>query len=108
HRVFEPPIAQFAAFLDGTQVSRMLHCCADGTPIIHGTAAAVIRERRNKRLYTRRHIVARRLYANRRRVPDSLWSSLAESGMSLRETADDEDGQGRHPAAAPYAAYPCL
>src|SRR5262245_5039368 len=57
HRVFEEPVAQIAAFLDGTQVSRMLHCCDDGTPIIHGTAAAVIRERRNKRLYTRRHIV---------------------------------------------------
>jgi len=104
HRVFEPPIAQFAAFLDGTQLSRMLHCCADGTPIIHGTAAAVIRERRNKRLYTRRHIVARRLYANRRRVPDSLWTSLAESGISLRDTADEEGGQGPHPFASRDAA----
>src|SRR4051812_34238388 len=50
HRVFEPPVVQFAAFLDGTQASRTLYSCDDGTPIVHGTAAAVIRERRNKRL----------------------------------------------------------
>ena len=61
HRVFEPPVAQFAAFLDGTQASRTLYSCDDGTPIVHGTAAAVIRERRNKRLYTRRHLVEHRL-----------------------------------------------
>jgi len=103
HRVFEPPVAQFAAFLDGTQASRTLYSCDDGTPIVHGTAAAVIRERRNKRLYTRRHIVAHRLYANRRRVPAWLWTRLAESGMELRDTAkDDEDGP--HPFAARDAA----
>ena len=38
HRVFEPPVAQFAAFLDGTQASRTLYSCDDGTPIVHGTA----------------------------------------------------------------------
>jgi hypothetical protein len=104
HRVFEPPVAQFAAFLDGTQASRTLYSCDDGTPIVHGTAAAVIRERRNMRLYTRRHIVAHRIYANRRRVPAWLWTRLAESGMELRDTAEDDGGDGPHPFAARDAA----
>jgi hypothetical protein len=104
HRVFEQPVAQFAAFLDGTQASRTLYSCEDGTPIVHGTAAAVIRERRNKRLYTRRHIVAHRLYASRRRVPAWLWTRLAESGMELRDTAEEDGGDGPHPFAARDAA----
>ena len=104
HRVFEPPVAHFAAFLDGTQASRTLYSCDDGTPIIHGTAAAVIRERRNKRLYTRRHVVAHRLYANRRRVPGWLWTRLVESGMELRDTGEDEGGDGPHPFASRDAA----
>jgi hypothetical protein len=104
HRVFEAPVAQFAAFLDGTQASRTLYACDDGTPIVHGTAAAVIRERRNMRLYTRRHIVAHRLYANRRRVPAWLWACLAESGMELRDTAEEEVGAGLHPFASRDAA----
>jgi hypothetical protein len=104
HRVFEPPIPEFAAFLDGTQASRTLYSCDDGTPIVHGTAAAVIRERRNKRLFTRRHIVAHRLYANRSRVPAWLWARLVESGMELRDTADVEGGDVPHPFASRDAA----
>src|ERR1043165_5692787 len=50
HRAFDEPAAGGAAFLDGTQVSRPLHSTDDGIPIIHGTVAAVIRERRNRRL----------------------------------------------------------
>jgi len=103
HRVFEPPVAQFAAFLDGTQASRTLYSCDDGTPIVHGTAAAVIRERRNKRLYTRRHIVEHRLYANRRRVPKGVWTLLVETGLELRDTAE-EDGDGPHPFVGRDAA----
>jgi len=104
HRVVEPPMAQFAAFLDGTQASRTLYSCEDGTPIVHGTAAAVIRERRDMRLHTRRHVVAHRLYANRRRVPGWLWARLAESGMELRDTAEDDGEDGSHPFAARDAA----
>src|SRR5512146_348486 len=51
-RVFEPPEPGFAAFLDGTQASRVLYASETGVPVLHGTVAAVVRERRNKRLYT--------------------------------------------------------
>src|SRR5581483_664086 len=55
----------FVAFLDGTQGSRIA-CYVEGLPIIHGTVAAVIRERKNRRLATWRHNVATRVYAPRR------------------------------------------
>src|SRR5207244_1540622 len=66
HAVAGEPIVGFAAFLDGTQSSRAVHYTCDGAPIVHGTAAAVVRERREKRLFTWRHVVERRLYADRR------------------------------------------
>lgn len=62
-RVFGEPIVKFAAFLDGTQSSRVL-AYIDGVPIVHGTVAAAVRIRRNRRLTTwHRPVVARRLYA---------------------------------------------
>src|SRR4029078_2487672 len=91
-------------FWAGPRATRALSSWDDGTPIIHGTAAAVIRERRNKRLYTRRHIVARRLYAHRGCVRFSFCSTLAEIVMSLRDTAEEEGGQGPHPFASRDAA----
>jgi hypothetical protein len=45
------PAVGFAAFLDGTQESRVLDHVG-GVPIVHGTVAAVIRERRERRLRT--------------------------------------------------------
>src|SRR5438105_1765079 len=49
HVVESAPTVGFAAFLDGTQASRALHYMEDGAPIVHGTAAAVIRVRRDRR-----------------------------------------------------------
>src|SRR4051812_5082286 len=84
HRVFEQPLAAFAAFLDGTQVSRTIYATEDGTPIIHGTVAAVVRERRNQRLHTWRHLVRHRLYAPKRRIPATVWDALEERGITMR------------------------
>src|SRR5688500_20146849 len=47
----------FAAFLDGTQQSRVV-AHVQGMPIVLGTVAAVVRERRNRRMWTWRHAVA--------------------------------------------------
>jgi hypothetical protein len=99
HPVVGPRTPGIAAFLDGTQASRTLHYLPDGVPIVHGTAAAAIRERRDRRLYTWRHVVARRLYAQRASVPASLWRSLAERGIELRDT-----GKGRGEVAVDEAS----
>ena len=106
HRIFEPPVPGFAAFLDGTQTSRALHYTIEGVPIIHGTAAAVVRERRNKRLYTWQHVVKQRLYAARDRVPATLWLQLADRGVELRDTGvptGDSDGAGEKESGHPLA-----
>ncbi|HSQ28658.1 MAG TPA: hypothetical protein VLN49_02345 [Gemmatimonadaceae bacterium] len=105
-RVFDPPDAGIAAFLDGTQASRTVYCTDDGVPIVHGTVAAVVRERRNKRLYTWRHSVAHRLYAPRSRLPSSVWQRLGDTGIEVRDTSDGEDdaATGAHPFALREAA----
>jgi hypothetical protein len=106
-RVFDPPEPGFAAFLDGTQSSRVLYASDTGVPVMHGTVAAVIRERRNKRLYTWRHIVEQRVYAPRSSIPDALWKGMQGSGIELRDTSD-ADGEaptaGGHPIALRDAA----
>ncbi|HET7372567.1 MAG TPA: hypothetical protein VFJ20_04255 [Gemmatimonadaceae bacterium] len=105
-RVFDPPEAGIAAFLDGTQQSRTVYCTEDGVPIVHGTVAAVVRERRNSRLYTWRHSVAHRLYAPRGRISSSLWQRLGETGIEVRDTAEggEEHAAGGHPFALREAA----
>jgi hypothetical protein len=63
-RVFGDPVVAFSAFLDGTQTSHVV-AYVDGAPIIHGTVAAAIRIRRNRRLTTwHRPVVTRRLYVS--------------------------------------------
>ena len=106
-RVFEPPEPGFDAFLDGTQASRVLYASDTGVPVVHGTIAAVVRERRNKRLFTWRHVVEHRLYAPRTRLPSELWAALLESGIELRDTGDSDDeaqAAGDHPIALRDAA----
>jgi hypothetical protein len=107
HRVFDPPEAGFAAFLDGTQSSRVLYASETGVPVVHGTVAAVVRERRNRRLYTWRHVVEQRLYAPCSKLSAVLRSGLRESGIAIRDTSDaDEDASaaGDHPIALRDAA----
>ncbi len=72
HRVFDPPEVGFVAFLDGIQESVVACYLPTGAPVVHGTVAAVIRERRNRRMFTWRHAVERRLYASRSSVPSAF------------------------------------
>lgn len=65
----------FAAFLDGTQESRVF-TYDHGVPVIHGKVAAVVRVRSDRRLATWRHAVAARMYAPRRLLSDRLNSAL--------------------------------
>lgn len=93
-RVFGDPIVAFAAFLDGTQTSHVA-AYLDDVPIIHGTVAAVVRVRRNRRLTTwHRPVVRRRLYgalaalaAAHRRALDSLGVDLVDTTSASEEPA---------------------
>jgi hypothetical protein len=86
----EPEVG-FGAFLDGTQASRAVYYWEDGAPVVHGTAAAVIRVRREGRLFTWTHVVEPRLYADRRRIPATVWSTLGSVGIEIRDTSDSAE-----------------
>lgn len=98
-RVFEPPVVAFAAFLDGRQNSDVVQYRPGGVPIIVGTVAAVIRERRNQRLYTWSHRVERALYASKAHLSAGDWRVLEESGVELRDTTDGDPDVIEHPLA---------
>src|SRR5205085_7049325 len=50
HDVTGEPVVRFAAFLDGTQSTRVMQYLS-GVPIVHPSVAAVIRARHDTRLY---------------------------------------------------------
>ncbi len=102
-RVTGVPAVGFAAFLDGTQRSEVL-CYIDGLPVVHGTVAAVVRSRRNRRMSTwaAGPIVRRSVYAPRAFLPARLYAALEElagSALAVQDTTDGwaPDGGG-HPA----------
>jgi hypothetical protein len=95
-----PPAIGFAAFLDGTQKSRVVRYWRGGIPIVHGTVAAVIRERRDRRMYTWNHLVRHRLYASRPNIPDAVWQRLSDLGLPLSDTSENDATEGsEHPLA---------
>lgn len=103
-RVFDPPTVGFAAFLDGTQQSRVVRYLAGGVPIVHGTVAAVIRDRRNQRLFTWQHAIEHRLYVSRAHVSPTTWQRLTEAGVDVCDTGeaaepDTSDAISEHPHA---------
>jgi len=105
-RVFDAPVVGFSAFLDGTQQSRVACYLPGGIPIVYGTVGAVIRDRRNQRLFTWRHSVEARLYAPRANVSPAVWHSLIESGVAVQDTSetDASDAASDHPHALREAA----
>lgn len=102
HRVAGDPEPGFAAFLDGTQQSRVAGY-AEGLPVVFGTVAAVVRVRRNRRLYTWSPpgpVVERRVYLPRRYVADALPALYERHGFSVTDTTEPTaDGHvpDRHP-----------
>ena len=100
HRVFGEPEAGFAAFLDGTQASRVV-AYANGIPIVHGTVAAVVRQRRNRRLATwARPIVRQRLYAPIGQLSSGWSEALARLELEVVDTSVASDGQPATMASA--------
>lgn len=97
--VTAPPTIGFAAFLDGTQNSRVVRYAHAGVPIVVGTVAAVIRERRDKRMFTWAHSIERRLYVSRPNVAEAVWRRLGEQGMPLADTSESDAEPTAHPLA---------
>ena len=95
-RVFGDPIVAFAAFLDGTQTSRVL-AYVDGVPIVHGTVAAAVRIRRNRRLTTwHRPVVQRKLYGALAALAPTHRQALESLGVPLVD-AMTSAGATTHP-----------
>jgi hypothetical protein len=105
-RVSDAPVVGFAAFLDGTQQSHVACYLPGGIPIVYGTVGAVIRDRRDQRLFTWRHTIEPRLYASRPNVSPGVWRTLTETGIVVHDTseADAADGSAEHPHALREAA----
>src|SRR4051812_48530958 len=104
-RVFDLPEVGFRAFLDGTQRSELVGYLA-GAPLILGRVAAVIRERRNRRMRTwNLPLVEARLYCPRRLVPPQAWEAVTGMyGAQLVDTTDATLPLPSHPFALRDAA----
>ncbi|HWH52369.1 MAG TPA: hypothetical protein VN651_12560 [Gemmatimonadaceae bacterium] len=104
-RIVDPPVIGFAAFLDGTQETQVSRYVAGGIPIVVGTVGAVIRDRRNQRMFTWRRFVARRVYAPRAHLSPDAWRRLATLTPPPVDTTDgDADEPLAHPLALREAA----
>jgi len=96
-RVFGDPVVAFAAFLDGTQTSHVV-AYADGVPVVHGTVAAVVRQRRNRRLTTwQRPVVEQRLYASLRLLSPAHRRMLESLGIEVTDATPATGDPTAHP-----------
>lgn len=91
------PEVGFVAFLDGVQQSRVV-TFIDGAPIVHGTAGAAVRERRDRRMHSWHHRVEHRLYAPRQHLQPGIWERLAPFRPVDSSAQEGEDpAPSRHP-----------
>lgn len=105
HRILGPAESGFAAFLDGSQRSRIISYDR-GMPLVLGTVAAIIRERRNRRMVTWGIDQETALYLPRPHVTPALWQE--DAGVRLIDTCADESGGSvgsSHPTALAERAY---
>ena len=104
HAVTGAPVGRFAAFLDGTQASRVVQYLA-GVPVVHGTVAAVVRVRQDRRMRTwREPLLSRALYAPLGMLPDQARTALLETGVEVFDTSANRDIESIHPFALQEAA----
>ncbi|MEP6731471.1 MAG: hypothetical protein ABJE10_12565 [bacterium] len=88
------PVPAFRAFLDGTQKTVVASYTGGGVALLSGSVAAVVRQRRDNRLYTwRAPVVETRIYAPRAHLASVTWSTLEEhySGVLVDTTAGATD-----------------
>jgi hypothetical protein len=105
HRVFDPPICGFKAFLDGTQRSQVVSHLGN-VPVVFGQVSAVVRERRNRRMHTwGAPLAEQRLYVARQALPAVTWNTLVERFGHELVDVSDADASLAHPFAMRDAAY---
>lgn len=104
-RVFGSPAVAFRAFLDGTQRSEPV-AYVGAVPIVLGHAAAVVRDRRNRRPHTwHPPLVRTGVYAPRALLSSGVWSTLlAHFGERLVDTSAGAMDLTSHPYAVREAA----
>jgi len=114
--VTAPQTATFEGFLDGIQRSATL-AYLDGVPLVHGTAAAAIRERdRAGRMTTwRAPRIDHAVYASAAALGAFTWEQVATllsgRGQTLRDTDDriaNDPRASRHPASLARTALDAL
>ncbi len=102
--VTPPTRASFEGFLDGIQRSTTI-AYLDGVPLLHGIAAAAIRERdRSGRMTTwRAPMIDYAVYASRALLGDDTWDDveavLESRGHALRDTDNALPVPSRHPSS---------
>lgn len=98
HAVRGVPVPGIAAFLDGTQQSRVLQY-AGAIPIVRGTVGAVIRVRRLGRLTTWALSTRMRLYAPLRLLERRWTVALSRLGLDVVDLDAGADESSVHPFA---------
>jgi hypothetical protein len=97
-------VPQFAAFLDGAQWSLVLW--AGAIPVVHGTVAAVIRQRDSRRMTTWRVPEVRRaLYAPVALLPADWRDATEELGLDVVDTLEKRKLESGHPLELQEIAY---
>ena len=95
---------RFGAFLDGAQWSLVLW--ADGVPVVHGTVAAVVRQRLDRRMTTWRGPVVRRaLYAPIALLSPEWRDAIRDLGLDVVDTLEQRAPDSGHPFALQEIAY---
>jgi hypothetical protein len=99
------PEPRFDAFLDGSQLTLVARW-HEAVPIVHGTVAAAIRQRRERRLTTwGSPIVRRALYAPLPLLPKAVSRALDSAGIDIVDTMARRDPPSSHPFALQDLAY---
>ena len=97
-------VARFEGFLDGIQRSTTI-AYVDGVPLLHGTAAAAIRERAaDGRMRTwRAPVIGHAIYASRALLGDATWQQLSDvlaaRNHAMRDSDDNLAVPSRHPSS---------
>ena len=100
-RTVGSPLVGVGAFLDGIQTSRMFITGPNGVPIVHGTAAAVIRRRTDRALHLWGGAprVSRAVYAPLALIGSRVVDRLRVTHMEIVDTLTDTDPPSiDHPA----------
>jgi hypothetical protein len=104
HAVVGDAEPRFAAFLDGTQTSKVI-AHADGVPIVHGTVASVIRRRVDRRMRTWDMAIVRQgLYAPLALISAAWRRALASAHVPVVDTLERRQVESPHPFALQDAA----